>query len=77
MAIKVKCFFKHYGANRHKMNTVTPSMHFQPTSCDDNRFDMRPILYISDWKAQFDEIDRLVALEPYKKSRVWRYVYET
>ena len=38
---KVKHFFRKYAANRHKMTTITPSMHAQPYSNDDNRFDLR------------------------------------
>lgn len=30
---------------RHKMTTITPSMHANDYSPDDNRFDMRPFLY--------------------------------
>lgn len=56
---KVKHFFKYYSINRHKMTVVTPGFHFQSSSCDDNRFDMRPFLY-ADWEHQFKEIDRLV-----------------
>jgi NAD+ synthase (glutamine-hydrolysing) len=42
---KVKHFFKFYAINRHKQTTTTPSFHYQSSSCDDNRFDMRPYLY--------------------------------
>jgi|JI61114C2RNA_FD_contig_91_927953_length_870_multi_2_in_0_out_0_2 hypothetical protein len=35
-------------------------MHFQASSCDDNRFDMRPFLYNCDWTFQFNEIDKRV-----------------
>lgn len=57
---KVKHFFRYYAINRHKQTTVTPSMHFQPSSCDDNRYDMRPFLYNADWTFQFKEIDKRV-----------------
>lgn len=60
VAAKIKHFFRHYSINRHKQTTVTPSMHFQASSCDDNRFDMRPFLYNCDWTFQFKEIDKRV-----------------
>ncbi len=65
LAEKVKKFFIYYGMNRHKMTTITPSFHYDPESCDDNRFDMRPFLYETDWSLQFAEIDDL--LESFKK----------
>jgi NAD+ synthase (glutamine-hydrolysing) len=60
VATKVKHFFRYYGMNRHKQTTITPSMHFMSSSCDDNRFDMRPFLYNCDWTFQFKEIDKRV-----------------
>lgn len=47
IAAKVKHFFKYYAVNRHKMTTLTPSLHCNDYSPDDNRFDMRPFLYPS------------------------------
>ncbi len=35
------------------MNILTPSFHYDPEGCDDNRFDMRPIIYETDWTYQF------------------------
>lgn len=60
VAAKIKHFFRYYSMNRHKQTTITPSMHFQSSSCDDNRFDMRPFLYNCDWTFQFNEIDKRV-----------------
>ncbi|KAI1895956.1 hypothetical protein AGOR_G00112110 [Albula goreensis] len=45
VANKVKRFFRMYSVNRHKMTTVTPAYHAENYSPDDNRFDLRPILY--------------------------------
>ncbi|KAL8937177.1 MAG: hypothetical protein Q9216_004551 [Gyalolechia sp. 2 TL-2023] len=45
IAEKVKTFFHYYAVNRHKMTTLTPSLHCNDYSADDNRFDMRPFLY--------------------------------
>ena len=60
VAEKVKRFFTRYGVNRHKMATLTPSVHLDRCSPDDNRFDQRPLLY-PDWgHQQFVEIDRLI-----------------
>lgn len=47
---KVKHFFRKYAANRHKMTTITPSMHAQPYSNDDNRFDLRQFVYNTSWE---------------------------
>ena len=44
-AEKVKKFFHTYAINRHKMTTLTPSLHSNDYSPDDNRFDLRPFLY--------------------------------
>ncbi|KAK7994172.1 aminotransferase class-III [Apiospora arundinis] len=54
----VKRFYHFYAINRHKATTLTPSLHAQPYSTDDNRFDMRPFLYPSFWQSwSFKRID--------------------
>ena len=60
LAEKIKHFFRCYGKNRHKMTTLTPGFHYEPEGCDDNRLDMRPIFYETDWDYQFDLIDERV-----------------
>ena len=57
IAVKVKRFFTFYAINRHKMTTITPSYHAEAYGADDNRFDLRPFLYRTDWKWQFQRID--------------------
>lgn len=57
---KVKLFFRRYAVNRHKMTTLTPSVHCESYSLDDNRFDLRQFLYSSTWDFQFDKISSLV-----------------
>ncbi|KAI1440613.1 glutamine-dependent NAD(+) synthetase with GAT domain-containing protein [Annulohypoxylon stygium] len=58
VAEKVKRFFHFYAINRHKMTTLTPALHCNPYSPDDNRFDLRPFLYPSFWKSwSFKKID--------------------
>ena len=57
LALKIKRFFIHYGNNRHKVTTLPPSFFYDPESCDDNRYDMRPWFYATDWSYQFDIID--------------------
>lgn len=42
------------------MTTVTPGFHYDPEGCDDNRLDMRPFLYETDWEYQFDLIEQRV-----------------
>lgn len=59
IAEKVKRFFHFYAINRHKMTTLTPSLHCNDYSPDDNRFDLRPFLYPSFWNNwSFKKIDR-------------------
>ncbi|KAL7623434.1 hypothetical protein AAE478_007116 [Parahypoxylon ruwenzoriense] len=59
VAEKVKRFFHFYAINRHKMTTLTPALHCNPYSPDDNRFDLRPFLYPPFWKSwSFKKIDR-------------------
>ena len=57
IAQKVKHFFVSHVINRHKMTTLTPSMHAEAYSPDDNRFDMRPFLYNKNWTWQFRYIE--------------------
>lgn len=63
VAEKVKRFFRAYSINRHKMTTLTPAYHAENYSPDDNRFDLRPFLYNTQWSWQIrlidDEIRRL------------------
>lgn len=42
---KVERFNHFFGINRHKMSTVTPAVHCCDYSPEDNRFDLRPMLY--------------------------------
>ena len=59
---KVKRFYTLHGRNRHKMNVVTPSVHVEGYSADDNRFDMRPMIYNYSWQFQFQKIDELAKI---------------
>lgn len=60
VATKVKKFYTLHGRNRHKMTVVTPSVHVEGYSADDNRFDTRPFLYNYNWNFQFRSIDELL-----------------
>lgn len=60
-ADKVKRFFIMYAKNRHKQTVLTPAVHMETYSCDDNRYDLRPFLYNTEWTAQFRGIDEIVA----------------
>lgn len=64
IAAKVKRFFYYYSVNRHKMTTLTPSYHAEEYSPDDNRFDLRQILYPTRWRRQFAVIDAMVKSLP-------------
>ncbi|KAI4220279.1 MAG: hypothetical protein LQ349_008131, partial [Xanthoria aureola] len=57
IAERTKFFFTKYATNRHKMTVLTPSLHMEQYSPDDNRFDLRPFLYPGfDWA--YAKIDR-------------------
>ena len=57
LADKIKKLFTYYADNRHKVTILPPAFHYDPESCEDKRFDMRPWLYATDWSYQFDIID--------------------
>jgi len=42
---KVRFFYWCFNINRHKMTTMTPALHMEQYSPDDNRFDLRPFVY--------------------------------
>lgn len=60
LAIKVKRFFTLYSRNRHKQTILTPALHTETYSPDDNRFDHRQFLFNTKWPWQFAQIDKLV-----------------
>ena len=60
--IKVKHFYRCYAINRHKITVITPSVHAETYSPDDNRFDHRPFLYNAKWGWQFRAIDAHVSI---------------
>lgn len=60
LATKVKRFFNLYAKNRHKQTVLTPALHAVTYSPDDNRFDHRQFLYDTNWKWQFEQIDKYV-----------------
>ncbi|ORX33566.1 hypothetical protein BD324DRAFT_639339 [Kockovaella imperatae] len=64
IAEKVKHFFFTHAINRHKMTTITPAVHMESYSPDDNRFDLRPFLYPARFDHQFHRIDTLAAQLP-------------
>lgn len=49
VAERIKRFFKFYAINRHKQTTITPALHAEAYSIDDNRFDLRQFLYNFQW----------------------------
>lgn len=57
IASKVKRFFALYATNRHKQTVLTPALHSETYSPDDNRFDHRQFLLDPTWKFQFRQID--------------------
>ncbi|KAI1379221.1 putative glutamine dependent NAD+ synthetase [Hypoxylon crocopeplum] len=69
IALKVKRFFHYYAINRHKLTVLTPALHCNDYSPDDNRFDLRPFLYPSFWQSwSFKRIDKeLARLEKARK----------
>jgi NAD+ synthase (glutamine-hydrolysing) len=57
---KTRRFFYFYAINRHKQVTLTPSVHCDNYSSDDNRFDQRPILYPAMFSWQNKKIEEQV-----------------
>lgn len=45
----VRRFFTRYTRNRHKACSLPPAFHANPTSPDDNRHDIRPLIYPDSW----------------------------
>jgi NAD+ synthase (glutamine-hydrolysing) len=60
LAKKIKRFFTLHAKNRHKQTILTPSLHSESYSPDDNRYDHRQIIFDSNWSWQFKEIDGMV-----------------
>ena len=70
IAEKVKRFFRYYAINRHKMTVLTPSVHAESYSNDDNRYDLRPFVYPINFEHQFKAIDeKLSDLSPLKEKK--------
>eukprot|EP00742_Colponemidia_sp_Colp-10_P020140 GILJ01023440.1.p1 GENE.GILJ01023440.1~~GILJ01023440.1.p1 ORF type:complete len:540 (+),score=91.83 GILJ01023440.1:107-1621(+) len=67
IANRVKDFFVKYAKNRHKATVLPPAYHLENHSADDNRFDMRQIIYDTTWRWQFDAIDRQLQKEKARK----------
>lgn len=67
IANRVKDFFIKYAKNRHKATVLPPAYHLENHSADDNRFDMRQIIYDTTWRWQFDAIDRQLQKEKARK----------
>lgn len=59
LANLVKRFYYRFATSRHKMTVLTPALHAETYSPDDNRFDHRHFLY-APWTEQFKCIDKLV-----------------
>lgn len=55
----IKRFYRRYTRNRHKLTVLTPALHAESYSPDDNRFDHRQFLYPS-LEYQFRCLDALV-----------------
>lgn len=68
---KVNRFFYYYAVNRHKQVTLTPAVHCDNYSCDDNRFDQRPMLYNATWPWQRKcMLEYVEARERFEQGRV-------
>lgn len=55
----IKRFYLRYSRNRHKLTVLTPALHAETYSPDDNRFDHRQFLY-PPLTLQFREIDMMI-----------------
>lgn len=56
----IKIFYGRYMRNRHKLTVLTPALHAETYSPDDNRYDHRQLLYPPMSGYQFDCINQLV-----------------
>lgn len=59
LAQLIKLFYNRFSRNRHKTTVLTPALHAETYSPDDNRYDHRQILYPA-WSEEFESIDRMV-----------------
>ena len=69
---KVRHFFWRFNVNRHKMTTLTPAVHFESYSPDDNRHDMRPFVYplfTWPWKKIEDAVEKIESETEPKKGK--------
>jgi NAD+ synthase (glutamine-hydrolysing) len=60
LAELIKRFYRRYTRNRHKLTVLTPSLHAETYSPDDNRFDHRQFLF-PPMLEQFECIDEMVS----------------
>mmetsp|Transcript_15044 Transcript_15044/g.21873 ORF Transcript_15044/g.21873 Transcript_15044/m.21873 type:complete len:702 (+) Transcript_15044:11-2116(+) len=58
IAEKVKRFFTLYARNRHKATVITPALHLSWFGSDDNRYDLRPFLYNTEFSMEFRALDK-------------------
>ena len=69
---KVRHFFWRFNVNRHKMTTLTPAIHFETYSPDDNRHDLRPFVYPPftwPWKKIEDAVEKIESETDPKKGK--------
>lgn len=59
LAELIKKFYNRYARNRHKLTVLTPALHTETYSPDDNRYDHRHFLY-APWTEQFRILDVFV-----------------
>ena len=57
LATRIKRFFVLHAKNRHKMTVITPGLHAETYSPDDNRYDHRQFIFNCEWTTQFRELD--------------------
>lgn len=57
LATRIKRFFLLHAKNRHKMTVITPGLHAETYSPDDNRYDHRQFIFNCEWTTQFRELD--------------------
>ena len=62
VAEKVKDLFVEYSKNRNKTTSLSPGCHLSNYSCEDRRYDMRPLLYNTNWTHQFNQIDEIAKI---------------
>ena len=57
---KIGVFYTRYSKNRHKLETLTPTLHLTSKNCSTTRFDLRPVIYEDLFSYELEVLKKLV-----------------